>query len=1100
MEMNYFKKTGKMMVAACMLAGLPLVSGTVSASELQTHIMSVQMESTTLKELFSIIEEKFEYTFLVRNNDIDLNERVSLDMTNRSVEEILKVALKNQHADFIVNDNRIIVYKSNSKPTSSKSVDVMVAQQTVQLTGTVVDATSGEPVIGANVLVKGTTNGTSTDFDGHFSMEAPAGATLVVSYIGYLPLETKATTGKMTIRIKEDTQKLDEVVVVGYSTQKKESLTGSMQVVSSEKLVTTTTPSVENMLTGKAPGVFVSPGNGQPGQAGKIVIRGKSTVNGSTDPLWVVDGVIIGDAAGSLNPSDIESMSILKDAASTAIYGSQGANGVIVVTTKKGKAGKATVNASVKLGVSQLNRGNLSMMDGAELYDYYSSFSNQEKINFSRWNPELRNSNYDWFKEGTQLGFAQDYNVSVSGGTEKMKTYLSVGYYNETGAVKGYDYTRYNFRFNVDYDVTNWLKIKPQVSGSRRDIMDTQTDISSLYGMMPWDSPYDENGELVGNAPNPTWVNTSGSNYMYDFQWDYSKSIAYEFMGNFDFDIKITDWLKFSSVNNYRYTNTSKKDYLDPRSSGGEGSNGSLTDKISQTYRIYSNQMVRFNKVFDKHAVNAIAAYEWNTYTGTVNEAVKSGFAPGFSVSDAAAVPRKVAGSQMEWAVQSLLLNANYAYDNKYLFQGSFRRDGASNFGDNAKYGNFFSISAGWNIHKEEFFNADWVDQLKLRASYGSVGNRPTSLYPQYALYSTDKYNELPGGILSQVANDNLTWEKTFTTGVGVDFSMFNRVTITMDYYNKNTSNLLYQVPLPAVTGVDNAWRNVGSVKNNGFETSVHVDILQGLKDWNWSVDANIGLNRNKVSELYGKQDQIITSTGSGVIDDGNKILKPGLDADSWYLTEWAGVDPQTGEANWYTTNEQGERVKTNSYAEASKHKVVMGTFNPDFYGGFSTDLSWKQFDLSAMFTYSVGGKIYNYNRIEYDSDGAYSDRNQMNLMGDWNRWEKPGDIATHPQALYGNKSGSAKGSSRFLEDDSYLKMKSLTIGYNIPLPEWHISNLRVYFSGENLFTISDFSGIDPELPASITDKKAGTSKITGVATSIYPQTRKFMFGLSITL
>jgi TonB-linked SusC/RagA family outer membrane protein len=1101
MNLSYLRKTASALVATLWMAGAPFSSGMVSASELQTHYLSVQLENATLRELFDIIEEKFNYSFLIRNNDIDLSERVSLDISNKSVEEILTNALKKQNAEFTVNDNRIIVYKS-ARQAKPETTSTEITQQVSTLKGVVVDAVTNEPIIGANVIVKGTTTGTSTDLNGNFSFDAPAGSTLVVSYIGYNSIEVRATAIDMTIQLREDTQNLSEVVVVGYGVQKRESLTGSMQVVSSEKLLDNTTATVENMLSGKAPGVYVSPGEGQPGQAGKIVIRGKSTVNGSTDPLWVIDGVIVGSSSGSLNPADIESMSILKDAASTAIYGSQGANGVILVTTKKGRTGKATVNTTVKLGVSQFSRGNLEFMDGAELYDYFKSFPNQEIINFPRWNEDLRNANYDWFKKGTQSGFTQDYNVSVKGGSEKMKTYLSLGYYNEDGAVKEFNYERYSFRFNVDYDVFDWLKIKPQISGARSDVMDQQASVSSLYANLPWDSPYDEEGNLVGNKPNPTWVNTSGDNYLYDQQWNFKKTIGYEFMGNFDFDIKLTDWLTFSSVNNYRYVNSSRKEYLDPRSSDGKGVTGSLRDRITQSYRIYSNQILRFNKTFDAHSVNALAAYEWNTYTGTVNESVKSGFASGFTVADAAAVPRSIVGSQNEWAVQSMLFNVNYAYDNRYLAQFSFRRDGASNFGTNAKYGNFFSISGGWNIHREEFFTVEYVDQLKLRASYGSVGKRPDSFYPHLALYSTDKYNEQPGGVLYQIENKDLTWEKTYTTGVGLDAMFFQRVNVSLDFYHKNTSNLLYQVRLPSVTGVNQAWRNVGSVKNKGFEATVSVDILKDFKDWDWSVEANIGLNRNKVDKLYGEDPQkpMIIDTGSGVVDNGNKILQPGLDADSWYMTEWAGVDPATGKAQWYTTSENGERVKTFSYSEASQHKVVVGKYSPDFFGGFSTNARYKAFDLSTMFSYNVGGEIYNYNRIEYDSDGTYTDRNQMKLQNGWTRWEKPNDIATHPQPMYGNNTASNEGSSRHLESATYLKMKNLTIGYNIALPHWHISNLRIYVSGENLFTITDFSGADPELPATVYDRRTGASRISGVATSIYPQTRKFMFGLSVTL
>lgn len=1095
MEMNYFKKTGKMMVAACMLAGLPFIPGTVSASELQTQMMSVQMESTTLKELFDLIEEKFNYTFLIRNNDINLNERISIDMSNRSVEEILTTALKNQHADFVVNNNRIVVYKSSSNSNELRNTERMVAQQTITISGTIVDAVTGEPVIGANVLVKGTTNGTSTDFDGKFSLEAPAGATLVVSYIGYVNHEVKATSTPTTIRIKEDTQNLEEVVVVGYGVQKKESLTGAMQVVSSDKLLDSTTPSVENMLSGKAPGVYVNSGGGQPGAAGKVVIRGKSTVNGSTDPLWIVDGVIVGNDAGSLNPADIESMSILKDAASTAVYGSQGANGVIVVTTKKGKVGNASINVSAKLGVTQLHKGNLVMMNGAELYDYYKSFANQEAITFPRWGEDLCNQNYDWWKNGTQLGFAQDYNISVSGGSEKVKTYTSIGIYDENGAVKGYDYMRYNFRFNVDYNATDWLTIKPKFWGTRKDIMDSQHSLGALYENMPWDSPYDEKGELIQQIKPDNWVSTDHTNYQYDLQWNYDKTIAYEFMGNFDFDIKITDWLTFASVNSYKYGNMALKSYQDPRSSGGQSENGVLQDKTTSYYRVYSNQLLRFNKLFGKHSVNAIIGYEWNTYTWEIKDQTGTGFAPGFTVADVAIVPKTVKGSQNEWAVLSYLFNANYAYDNRYLASVSFRRDGASNFGDNAKYGNFFSISGGWNIHQESFFTAtDWLQQLKLRASYGSVGNRPTQLYPQYALYSMGTgYDGKPGAIISQVKNDDLTWEKTYTTGIGVDAVLFDRLTINLDYYNKKTTDLLYFVPLPGVTGVTGVYRNVGAVKNNGFEASVSVDVLRG-GDWNWNVAANIGVNRNKVTELYGEKDEIITANAnSGILGPADKIVTPGQDVDTWYTTEWAGVNTETGAPEWYTTDEKGNRVKTSNYSDASKNQVICGKATPDFYGGFSTELTWKDFDLSAVFGYSVGGKIYNYSRSVFDSDGAYTSYNQQKLLDSWSRWEKPGDIATHPKAEYGNKSQSCKTSSRYLEDASYLRLRNLSIGYNVPIKWDYISRLRVFASGENLFVISGFSGIDPELPA---NTKAGKA---GVVSSPYPQTRKFMFGVNVS-
>lgn len=976
---------------------------------------------------------------------------------------------------------------------------VLTQQQTIKVSGTVVDATTGEPIIGANIMLKGSTSGAGTDVDGKFTLDAPAGSMLQVSCIGYADVEVPAAA-QMTIKLREDSQQLSELIVVGYSTVKKESLTGSLQTLKSDKITNVTTPNVENMLTGKAPGVYVAPGGSQPGAEGKIIIRGKSTINGSTDPLWVIDGVIVGSNAGALNPADIEAMTILKDAASTAIYGSQGANGVIVVTTKKaGKDGAMSINVSAKVGVTTLNNGNLEMMNGAELYDYYKSFSNQSEIKFTRWNEDLKNSDYSWWDLATKTGFAQDYNVSLSGGNEKLNSFFSVGFYDETGAVKGYDYTRYTTRLKVDYKPFKWLTVKPSLSGSLKDVYDAQYSVNSMYTMLPWDNPYDKDGSPMPHYSGD-WVNSNKTNYLYDLQWNYSKSKTYEFMGNLDFDVKITDWLTFSSVNNYKWQGGRSQDYEDPRSSGGEGVNGRLSETDSYIARRYTNQLLRFNKSFGDHSINAILGYEFNDYNYEWNRYKKTSIVPGYDSPDTAVKPEEVAGTGSEWAVQSFIFNANYSYNNRYLAQVSFRRDGASNFGSNKKYGNFFSVSGGWNIMNEKFMrDVKWVNVLKLRASYGSVGNRPNSLYPQYDLYSiTARYNEKPGALISQRGNPNLTWEKTYAAGVGFDATLFDRLRITFDYYNKQTSDLLYAIPISGVTGITRYWDNVGNVINNGIEITVGVDIIKG-KDWNWSVDANLGTNRNKVDKLYSGKDEIIISGGLNIAGGADRILKLGLDADTWYMREWAGVNPENGKPTWYKTDKDGNRVVTEKYAEANEVSTL-GAYTPKFFGGFSTDLSWKNLDFNAVFGYSVGGKIYNYFRSEIDSDGAYTDRNQMKLQDGCSRWEKPGDIATHPQASYENKysTSSNKASSRYLEDGSYLKLRSVTLGYNLKFPKAHISNLRFYITGENLFTITKYSGVDPEIMPD-NDPATMNGVVGFVGVSAYPQTRKFMFGVNLT-
>lgn len=1076
----------------------------------QNTRISLDMKNVSVEKVLQTIEQKSDYYFLYNNRLVNVDRKVDVSVNNATIAEILDFLFSSSNVEYSVRKSQIVL---SLKQTSKDMVSLPSVKNTQQkkksISGKITDV-HGEPIIGANIIEVGKpANGTTSDFDGNFSFQVEDDAVIRVSYLGFLDMEIK-TEGKSSFKItlQEDTQTLDELVVVGYSTQRKESLTGALQTIKSEKLKDITTPTVENLLNGKVPGVYVAPGSGQPGQTGTIVIRGKSTISGSTDPLWVVDGVIVGSSAGTINPADIETMTVLKDAASTAIYGSQGANGVIVVTTKSPKVDKLTMTLSAKGGITSLNNGNLHVMNGRELYDYYKSFANVEEVKFGeRSEEDVKNSNFDWWDFASQTGVVQDYNLSISGGSKKLRSLVSVGMYDEKGAVKGYDFKRYNFLFKNDFRPTDWLTVKPALSGSRGDIDNRQYSVGAMYSNLPWDSPYDKDGNIIPNR-SKLWVNSNSTNYIYDLQWNFSKSTTYEFMGNFDFDIKLTDWLTFASVNNIKYRGGSSKSYEDPRSSSAEGVKGRVGEYRSEMIRRYTNQLLRLNKLIDKHSWNALLAYEFNDYRGSGLSASGIGFVPGFEVLDVTSKPERAKGGISEWAVQSFFTNVNYAYDNRYLGQVSLRRDGASNFGDNAKYGNFFSLSAGWNIHHEAFFKADWIDVLKLRVAYGSVGNRPTSLYPQYDLYSVSAgagYNENPGALISQVGNKDLTWEKSYTSGVGVDASMFNRLRLTLDFYNRNTSELLYQVPVSGMTGVTRVWRNVGAVNNKGFEASLGIDILN-RKDLMWSVDFNIGTNQNKVTELYGdilpetnKPKPIIAGDGSGIAGSADKILDVGYDADTWYLREWAGVNPDNGAPLWYktVTDAKGNktREKTEKYEEADQ--VKMGAYTPKFFGGFSTSFVWKQFDANAVFGYSVGGKIYNYSRQEYDADGAYSDRNQMKLMPSWNRWKKPGDIATHPVARYNNKSNSQKVSSRYLEDGTYLKLRSVTLGYNLSLPQYNISNLRLFVMGENLFTITDYSGVDPEIPTY--EDAWGTRKITGVTTTVYPTTRKFMVGFNLT-
>lgn len=980
-----------------------------------------------------------------------------------------------------------------------------VTQQTGKIKGTIVDSKTGEPVIGASVKVKGTKLAAVTDLNGEFELNTHANATLQISYVGFKETEVKASNG-MKISLEEDTEALEEVVVVGYGTQKKESLTGAMANIKGEKLKDITSATVENMLNGKVSGVYVAPGSGRPGSTGAIIIRGQTSINGATAPLWVVDGVIVGNSAGDLNPDDIETMTVLKDAASTAIYGSEGANGVVVVTTKQAKHEKMSISLSAKAGLSTLNRGNLEMMDGAEFYDYYKSFQNVESVNFPRWNEDLRNSNFDWFKLAKKTGSTQDYNLTLNGGSQNIQSMFTLGYFKEEGAVKGYDMNRYSTRIKVVYKPYEWLTIKPNISGSRTNDKDKQYSVGAMYSMMPWDSPYDENGNLVPNYY-AGWVNSKATNYLNDLAaGNYSTSTTYDLSGGLDFDIQIAPWLTFSSVNNYSYYNSQTHGYYDPKSSSGEGVNGRTTEYNYVSTRRYTNQLLRFKKSWGKHNVNALLAYEFNDYEMKYTDVYATGFISGFEDFMTAAKPEMANGYRTAWAKQSYFTQWRYDYDSRYYGELSLRRDGRSNFGSNNRYGNFFSVSGAWNINNESWFKADWVDQLKLRAAFGSVGNVPTSLYPSYSLYSVGAtYNENPGALISQIGNKDLTWEKTYTTGVGVDASFWqNRLHATLDYYIKNTSNILYQVPVTGLVGVTSIWKNIGKMRNTGIELTVGGDIIR-TKDLTWNVTANISHNSNELRDLYKQRDAngnyvvkpVLISDGTSIAGTAQRILEIGEPVDTYYMKEWAGVNPEDGKPQWYMDDANGNKVVTDSYSKASYYKC--GKASPDVYGSFSTSLFYKNFDLQANFGYSLGGQIYSYYRQEFDSDGAYAgDRNQMKLQKGWSRWEKPGDIATHPRAMYNNQDKGNLASSRYLESSDYLKLRSLTLGYNFDLKKYGIQTLRLSVSGENLFTITDYSGVDPELPAGTNDKGVLSVTNTG-GTSVYPAVRKFMLGVNLT-
>ena len=898
----------------------------------------------------------------------------------------------------------------------------------------------------------------------------------MVSFIGYLTQTVKVGSQKtLNIKLLEDSKTLEEVVVVGYTVQTKSAVTGSVAVVKADKLKDVNTLEVGNMLQGKVSGVYVSGSSGEPGQASKIRIRGKGTLNSSVSPLWVVDGVIVGEDPG-LNPNEIDNISVLKDGSATALYGSRAANGVIVVTTKRGEYDANKYSISVNAGVSLLSTGRLEMMNSQELYDYQKSWNNQ-----SWFTEELLKHNTDWFKEASKPGLYTNANITYTGSSGRMRSFVMADYYREEGAIKDFTLDRFTFRSNNDVKFTDRFTMSTKISGSLSRTDSQQRSVYNTYLYLPWDYPYNEDGS-IRSGQEQDWRGRDGINDMYDLQWNWGRSKKLTVDGTINFNYQITDWLRFESNNYIRYISNRSESYTDKRSRSGQSDKGSLSNSNSLLTKQFTNQMIRFEKSFGKHKVNALGAYEYTRHFYESTSAEGRGIQPGREILDVTTGIKSIGGYKDAIATQSALFNANYDYDNRYMGQVSYRMDESSCFGKNNRMGHFFTVSGGWNIQNEVFFESlrESIDQLKVRVSYGSLGNTPGAYYGHYPLYSSMMYNDEVAYFPSQMGNADLSWEKCYTTNIGIDARFFDRFGVTIDLYNKNTSDLLYYAPLPNISGYTGQYKNVGAINNKGIEISLNADVIRTSK-FQWTSDFNIGFNRNRVTELYGGKPEL----------KGLKRLEEGRDMDEWYLREWAGVDPANGSPLWYTTDENGNRVTTDSYNKADR--VYCGSAAPKFTGGWMNSFTYKGFTLTANFDFVYGNLLYNQSRELLDSDGAYADYNSMKLKSGWKRWEKEGDIATHPKAINGGNKNSNKSSSRYLEKGNYFSLRNLSLGYSIPeklCGKLGLQRVNVSCSADNLFTFTPFSGVSPQLSDSSTDGYAGT---------IYPLSRRIVFGLNVS-
>ena len=902
-----------------------------NANSQETKV-SISKNNKPIREILGEIERQTDYLFVYSEKEVDVNQRKTVNVSQQRVADVLSSLFRSTNVGYAMEGHNIMLM--------AKTTQTDAAQQKRHITGVVKDI-KGETIIGANIMIKGTGTGVSTNIDGEFSIEAAAGDELIVSFIGYLTQTIKIDSQKtLNIKLLEDTKTLEEVVVVGYTVQTKSAVTGSVAVVKADKLKDVNTLEVGSMLQGKVSGVYVSGSSGEPGHASKIRIRGKGTLNSSVSPLWVVDGVIVGEDPG-LNPNEIDNISVLKDGSATALYGSRAANGVIVVTTKRGEYDANKYSVSINAGVSLLSTGRLEMMNSQELYDYQKSWNNQ-----SWFTEELLKHNTDWFKEASKPGLYTNANITYTGSSGRMRSFVMADYYREEGAIKDFTLDRFTFRSNNDVKFTDRFTMSTKISGSLSRTDSQQRSVYNTYLYLPWDFPYNEDGS-IRSGQEQDWRGRDGINDMYDLQWNWSRSKKLTVDGTINFNYQITDWLRFESNNYIRYISNRSESYTDKRSRSGQSDKGSLSNSNSLLTKQFTNQMIRFEKSFGKHKVNALGAYEYTRHFYESTSAEGRGIQPGREILDVTTGIKSIGGYKDAIATQSALFNANYDYDNRYMGQVSYRMDESSCFGKNNRMGHFFTVSGGWNIQNETFFESlrESVNQLKVRVSYGSLGNTPGAYYGHYPLYSSMMYNDEVAYFPSQMGNADLSWEKCYTTNIGIDARFFDRFGVTIDLYNKNTSDLLYYAPLPNISGYTGQYKNVGAINNKGLEISLNADVIRTSK-FQWTSDFNIGFNRNRVTELYGGKPEL----------KGLKRLEEGRDMDEWYLREWAGVDPANGSPLWYTTDENGKRTTTDSYNKADR--VYCGSAAPKFTGGWMNSFSYKGFTLTANFDFVYGREV----------------------------------------------------------------------------------------------------------------------------------------------
>ncbi|MCS6990339.1 MAG: TonB-dependent receptor [Chitinophagales bacterium] len=1008
---------------------------------------------------------------------------------------------------------------------------VIVFGQTRQLRGVVVDEQE-EPLAGVTVLIKGTSIATATDADGRFEIAVPvAGATLVFSYVGFQTREISVTTEQqLRVQLFIEKKLMDEVVVIGYGTQIRSQLTGSISSVEGEMLERLPVVSVEQGLQGKAAGVFIEANNGKVGGDIRVRIRGATSMDASNQPLFILDGIpintyYINDGVDiTLNPladldfNDIESVEILKDASASAIYGARGANGVVIITTKRGKSGKPQVTFDFQQGWSKPTRLR-EFLNGRQYVDYFldaavrggkyayrmglGNFdSEQEAIDkytqrvlndlaqFANGTDFLNNPvSTDWQSLAFQKAPFSSADLDISGGSDRIAYYLSAGYAFQNGILLDNNAKRYNINTNLDLypgkNINTGLSLHLIRNANNTVPNDYQfTTPMQIVAQAPITPLYDSTGELT-NYPNATYQSP-----LVDAYNSFNLSVTWRSIGGVYAEYFLLPGLKLRGEAAADISNLNTNAYYGKKSDLGKpvGGYGYVYNSTLENYDV--KLLLDYTRTWNEHTLSLMAANEYQRYKLQYSEADGTGF-PNDNLNNLSSASQIVyyVGNSDEYRFLSYLGRAHYSLSGKYLFTLTGRYDGSSKFGENRRFGFFPSAAAGWVISREPFWNNNQtLSFLKLRTSYGITGNAEIATYQYAGLFTVSTYADKPGLSPYTLPNPDLSWEQTSQYDLGLDFGLLSdRINGQLDYYFKDTRDLLLAVPVSATTGFTYQTQNIGRVTNTGIEASVYADLFTGKFSWNAGL--NVARNWNKVVEIAPGQD-IIDYSGS----DGLNVMKVGYPMGIYYGPEYAGVDPATGDALWYVNAEEGSRETTNDYNAA--HWVILGDPNPKVIGGFNNTLTYGAWSLTLNFQ-GVFGHLIHLSGDHWMNGGAATYDNQ--IVEALNYWKQPGDITDVPEPRLFFDNGNQARSSRYLSDGSYLRLKNFSLGYDVP-EKWcrkaHLNGLRLYMSAYNLLTLTRYEGWDPEVSAD-----GGVSNYF-FSFDFYsaPQPRTIVFGVNMKL